>query len=82
MIISQILVCILIFGLMIYNICGICGFDNKRDYEKCYNEKEKEGTAVFGMCCGISGCNKDFDYLNEKCVDCPYLDLILRENDD
>lgn len=45
----------------------------RSNYEKCYDEMEKEGHAVFGNCCGLSGGDKNTSYLNDDCIDCPYL---------
>lgn len=38
----------------------------------CYNEMEKQGIAIFGMCSGLAGGDKFTDYLQYSCIDCPY----------
>ena len=45
------------------------------DYDKCYSEMEDTGTAAFNCCCGLTGGTRHTDYLQENCVDCPYLVL-------
>ena len=44
-------------------------------YDKCYEERESEGVAVFSMCGGLAGGDKDTEYLQYECIDCPYLIL-------
>ena len=48
------------------------------DYDKCYSEMEDTGTAVFGCWRGLTGGTQHTDYLQENCVDCPY--LVLSDN--
>lgn len=45
------------------------------DYDKCYSEMEDAGNAVFGCCKGLTGGTRHTGYLQESCVDCPYLVL-------
>ena len=45
------------------------------DYDKCYSEMEDTGIAVFGCCRGLTGGTRHTGYLQENCVDCPYLVL-------
>ena len=40
--------------------------------ECCYDEMEKQGIAVFGMCGGTAGGDCNTDYLSYECIDCPY----------
>lgn len=49
-------------------------------YESCYKQMEKQGIAVFCMCKGVVGGDRFTDYLNYKCVDCPYLTLLDGSN--
>lgn len=48
------------------------------DYDKCYSEMENAGIAAFNCCCGLTGGTRRTDYLQENCVDCPY--LVLSDN--
>lgn len=41
----------------------------------CYDNMERQGTAIFGMCCGVTGGDINSDYLSSQCMDCPYLTL-------
>lgn len=43
------------------------------DYDKCYSEMEDAGIAAFGCCRGLTGGTRYTGYLQENCVDCPYL---------
>lgn len=40
-------------------------------HETCYEEMEKQGIAVFGMCKGVTGGDVYTNYLNYSCIDCP-----------
>lgn len=40
--------------------------------QSCYDSMERQGIAVFGMCCGIVGGDRGTGYLAYSCVDCPY----------
>ena len=44
-------------------------------YEKCYRDREKEGSAIFSCCGGFAGGTYNTNYLSETCVSCPYLVL-------
>lgn len=48
-------------------------------YEYCYRDREYEGIAAFGNCCGIVGGTSNTEYLSEGCIDCPHLCLIDKE---
>lgn len=48
------------------------------DYDKCYSEMEDTGIAAFNCCYGLTGGTQHTDYLQENCVDCPY--LVLPDN--
>lgn len=48
-------------------------------HKSCYDCMEREGNAVFGMCCGTVGGDSNSEYLSYRCMDCPYLTL-LRED--
>lgn len=52
------------------------------DYDKCYSEMEDTGTAVFGCCRGLTGGTRHTGYLQENCVDCPYLVLFDKKGDE
>lgn len=41
-------------------------------YEPCYNDRENEGYAVFGMYGGAVGGTRNTGYLSEECISCPY----------
>ena len=43
--------------------------------ERCYDEMHKRGYANERKCCGLMGGNGFTSYLNESCIDCPYLNL-------
>jgi hypothetical protein len=45
------------------------------DYDKCYSEMEDAGIAAFDCCRGLTGGNRCTGYLQESCVECPYLVL-------
>ena len=49
------------------------------DYDKCYSDMEAEGVAAFGCCHGLFGGTRHTNYLQESCVDCPYLVLINKK---
>lgn len=49
------------------------------DYDKCYSEMEDTGTAVFGCCRGLTDRTRHTGYLQENCVDCPYLVLFAKK---
>ena len=51
---------------------------NYFSHETCYNDMEKQGIAVFGMCCGVTGGDRNSEYLSSQCMDCPYLTLSKR----
>ena len=51
------------------------------DYDECYSEMENAGIAVFGCCRGLTGGTRLTDYLQENCVDCPYLVLSNNKRD-
>lgn len=51
------------------------------DYDKCYSEMEDTGTAVFGCCRGLTGGTRRTGYLQENCVDCPYLVLFDKKGE-
>ncbi len=44
-------------------------------YECCYTDREYEGVAVMRCCGGLTGGDKNTDYLQYKCIECPYLVL-------
>lgn len=44
-------------------------------HDKCYEEMESRGHAVFGMCSGQMGGDYETEYLSYSCLDCPYLYL-------
>lgn len=44
-------------------------------HKSCYDDRERQGKAMFGMCCGIAGGDSNSEYLNYACMDCPYLTL-------
>lgn len=50
-------------------------------YEYCYSDREREGIASMGCCCGVVGGTRNTEYLSEQCVSCPYLVLIEKENE-
>ena len=43
------------------------------DHRRCYNEREDEGVAIFGLCSGLVGGSKETNHLQEDCVNCRYL---------
>ena len=51
------------------------------DHDKCYSEMENAGIAVFGCCRGLTGGTQHTDYLQENCVDCPYLVLFDKKGE-
>lgn len=44
-------------------------------HKYCYDCMEREGNAVFGMCCGVAGGDLNSGYLSYQCINCPYLTL-------
>ena len=50
------------------------------DYDKCYQDMENRGYAVFGCCGGLSGGTWNTGYLQDQCVYCPYYVEINSEN--
>lgn len=51
------------------------------DYDKCYSEMENAGIAAFNCCCGLTGGTRRTGYLQENCVDCPYLVLFDKKGE-
>lgn len=51
------------------------------DYDKCYSEMENAGIAAFNCCRGLTGGTQHTDYLQENCVDCPYLVLLDKKGE-
>lgn len=51
------------------------------DYDKCYSEMENAGIAAFNCCCGLTGGTRHTGYLQENCVDCPYLVLFDKKGE-
>ena len=49
-------------------------------HNACYNYREQQGNAVFGMCCGVAGGDFNSGYLSYHCMDCPYLTLTERSD--
>lgn len=49
-------------------------------HNSCYNDMERRGIAVFGMCCGVVGGDNNSEYLSCQCMDCPYLTLTEYDN--
>lgn len=43
--------------------------------ERCYDEMRERGYANQRKCCGVMGGNGFTNYLNESCINCPYLNL-------
>lgn len=50
-------------------------------YDKCYSEMENAGIAAFNCCCGLTGGTLHTGYLQENCVDCPYLVLFDKKGE-
>lgn len=67
---------IIVFGVIYILVLVLRFFVS--DYDKCYSEMEDTGTAVFGCCRGLTGGTRHTNYLQENCVDCPY--LVLSDN--
>lgn len=44
--------------------------------QSCYDSMERRGIAVFGMCSGVVGGDRNTGYLAYSCVDCPYFTFI------
>lgn len=38
----------------------------------CYEDKDKKGLVVEGLCCGTVGGDRSTSYLSYSCVDCPH----------
>ena len=51
------------------------------DYDKCYSEMENTGIAAFNCCRGLTGGTRHTGYLQENCVDCPYLVLFDKKGE-
>ena len=47
-------------------------------YNRCYNQMESIGIAVFSMCAG----DFDEDYRHKVCLDCPYFTPIRKDGAD
>ena len=50
-------------------------------HDKCYEEMENRGNAVFGMCSGQMGGDYETKYLSYSCLDCPYFDISVLKKD-
>ena len=57
---------------MIKNIAEWIKHHMYKHYDICYSERESEGIAVFGMCGGLVGGDKDSGHVQYECIDCPY----------
>ena len=53
---------------------------NYSSHQSCYNAMEQSGKAVFGMCDGLVGGDFNSGYLSYHCMDCPYLTLTDRSD--
>ena len=42
-------------------------------HESCYTDREYDGTAVMGCCCGLAGGDASTHYLQYDCIGCPHL---------
>lgn len=53
-------------------------------HDKCYEEMESQGNAVFGMCGGQMGGDYETEYLSYSCINCPYfnISILKKENKD
>ena len=51
-------------------------FHPSMQYEYCYTDREYEGIAAMGCCCGTVGGTKTTEYLSEMCVDCPHFVML------
>lgn len=40
--------------------------------ERCYTQREYEGIAAMGCCCGLTGGDSSTGYLQYSCIDCPH----------
>lgn len=69
----------LVIVLVIIYTVGKVGSLFISDYSKCYSDMEAEGVAAFGCCHGLSGGTRHTNYLQESCIDCPYLVLINKK---
>ena len=47
--------------------------------DRCYDEMEKKGEAIFNCCCGMTGGDSSTNYLNYDCINCKYLTLIKQK---
>lgn len=63
---------LIIFVLSLCAIVHLFKIAVMTDHDKCYSKMETQGIAVFGMCGGVVGGDKGTEYLDYKCIDCPY----------
>lgn len=45
-------------------------------HDKCYEEMEGRGYAIFGMCSGKIGNHHEYDC---SCIDCPYFNISFKK---
>lgn len=50
--------------------------------QRCYDEMEDLGIAVFDMCSGKTGGVKETNYLNFDCIGCPFYTNISDKGDE
>lgn len=65
---------------------ALIGYVTKRVFftsfhDKCYEEMENRGNAVFGMCSGQMGGDYETEYLSYSCLDCSYFDISVLKKD-
>ena len=65
---------IIVFNMVILSLVFNLIFGSSY-YEKCYRDREKEGTAILNCCEGFAGGTNSTNYLSETCLSCPYLVL-------
>ena len=52
--------------------------------ETCSNSMEEQGIAVFGICTGVVGGDRNTEYLSIDCIDCPHYTPVseIKESED
>nr|DAL27834.1 MAG TPA_asm: hypothetical protein [Caudoviricetes sp.] len=69
---TDFVITIAMMALFVYVLLKIGCFIFSQERDKCYEDMEKRGYAALGYCGGQTGGDKNTEYLNYDCIDCPY----------
>lgn len=64
---------LLVFIICLFYIIRYFIKKERQRYIDCYHRMVYEGHAAKGRCSGMSGGDKNTDYLSYECVGCPFM---------